>query len=309
MDVISLPQVKYITVNEILNLIVEKLAPIETVLNIKKSFYNNEKIYVTERLSEADYNLIMEIFYELKLIPDFQSENEENEKNNFKVKDIKKYALEHLKIPAKVRGEDKKSEIVVDDCTEQYIATLQKYILFLKFLHEIKKESWNIFQHAFDNSVNKPSWNLYVEFDSSREKNIRIGHLDMINVRIKAGDIKILNENRIFVNEASLDTKMKLEEAKYYLATIGFDSVKREINAIDGQENKLVTEIRELADEIGLERWRAGIREITARNICDAVAKRLGNNTSHWGRKGPRLGSNVRKIGLKGWRFTPPPEE
>ena len=63
---------------------------------------------------------------------------------------------------------------------------------------------------------------------------------------------------------------------------------------------------RKIADEIAFERWNAGTREITSRNICDAVAKRLGKDQSTWGTRGERTGNNVRTEALKGWKFSPP---
>jgi hypothetical protein len=65
-------------------------------------------------------------------------------------------------------------------------------------------------------------------------------------------------------------------------------------------------ESRRLADEIGLQMWGSGMQEITARNISDKVASRLGENRKYWGTRGPRSGGNIRNIALIGWRFMPP---
>lgn len=60
-----------------------------------------------------------------------------------------------------------------------------------------------------------------------------------------------------------------------------------------------------LANEIGLMRWGRNEREITGRNICDAVAEKLGKQNKYYGSRGPRAPSSVRNA-LKGWKFIPP---
>lgn len=65
-------------------------------------------------------------------------------------------------------------------------------------------------------------------------------------------------------------------------------------------------ESRRLADEVALEMWNSGMQEITARNISDKVANRLGENSDYWGTRGPRSGGNIRNIALVGWHFIPP---
>lgn len=63
---------------------------------------------------------------------------------------------------------------------------------------------------------------------------------------------------------------------------------------------------RKIADSIGLELWNSGQQEITARNICDAVATKLADDTTMRGTRGPRASNYVRTHGLKGWKFKPP---
>lgn len=63
-----------------------------------------------------------------------------------------------------------------------------------------------------------------------------------------------------------------------------------------------------IADKIGLEKYRNGIRQITARNICEAVASELELDETTWGKQGPRGADNVRNEGLRGWKFIPPKE-
>lgn len=69
-----------------------------------------------------------------------------------------------------------------------------------------------------------------------------------------------------------------------------------------------ITKARAIADRIGLEKFRAGIQQITARNICDAVATELSLDKTTWGLQGPRSTDNVRNAGLRAWKFTPPKE-
>jgi hypothetical protein len=64
---------------------------------------------------------------------------------------------------------------------------------------------------------------------------------------------------------------------------------------------------RKLAQEIGEKKWRMGMREITARNISDPVAKRLASidDRKYWGKRGPRSANTIRNEALKGWTFIP----
>lgn len=61
-----------------------------------------------------------------------------------------------------------------------------------------------------------------------------------------------------------------------------------------------------IANRIARERFDRGEREITARNICEAVARELEKNNKSHGQRGPRPGNSVRKDALKGWKFTQP---
>lgn len=62
----------------------------------------------------------------------------------------------------------------------------------------------------------------------------------------------------------------------------------------------------EIANEIALQRWLRGERQITARNISESVATKLGKESRYQGNQGPRSASTVRNEALKGWKFTPP---
>lgn len=60
----------------------------------------------------------------------------------------------------------------------------------------------------------------------------------------------------------------------------------------------------EIANDIGSKRWESGQREITARNICGAVAIELAYNIKSHGQRGARVADSVRGA-LKGWKFRP----
>lgn len=66
------------------------------------------------------------------------------------------------------------------------------------------------------------------------------------------------------------------------------------------------TKAKAEADRIGLEQYETGIRQITARSICDDVAAELAKDNTTWGLQGPRTSNNVRTDGLRHWKFTPP---
>ncbi len=63
---------------------------------------------------------------------------------------------------------------------------------------------------------------------------------------------------------------------------------------------------RAIADKLALERHQRGEREITARNISDAVATELAKDSTTHGTRGERSGGNIRNLALKGWKFIPP---
>lgn len=65
-----------------------------------------------------------------------------------------------------------------------------------------------------------------------------------------------------------------------------------------------------IAQEVGLEKYRRdGVRNISARSVCDEVAVRLAKDPSTHGLQGQRSADNVRVDGLKNWKFIPPEEE
>lgn len=64
-------------------------------------------------------------------------------------------------------------------------------------------------------------------------------------------------------------------------------------------------EARKLAQSIGQERWDEGMREITARNVSDAVSAKLAKDTRSHGQRGLRVAGTIRSDALKGWKFIP----
>lgn len=67
-----------------------------------------------------------------------------------------------------------------------------------------------------------------------------------------------------------------------------------------------IVQARAIAEKIALERWDRGEREITARNICEAVATELAMDSTTHGTRGERSSGSIRNIALKGWKFIPP---
>lgn len=61
-----------------------------------------------------------------------------------------------------------------------------------------------------------------------------------------------------------------------------------------------------IANRIALQKFECGIREITARNICNDVAIELATDNATHGSRGPRSADGIRNRALKGWKFTPP---
>ncbi|WP_229205810.1 hypothetical protein, partial [Duganella sp. Leaf126] len=66
-----------------------------------------------------------------------------------------------------------------------------------------------------------------------------------------------------------------------------------------------------IANSIALQKWERGERQITARNICDAVAIELAKGEPDYpqqyhGNQGPRAAGAIRNVALKGWKFTFP---
>lgn len=74
----------------------------------------------------------------------------------------------------------------------------------------------------------------------------------------------------------------------------------------DQFDHDWITEAIKIANEEGLERWKNGAREITARKICNKVSMELGKNEKYWGNRGARVGGTIRNTALKGWKFKPP---
>lgn len=61
-----------------------------------------------------------------------------------------------------------------------------------------------------------------------------------------------------------------------------------------------------IADELALKKYQRGEREITARNISDAVATELAKDSTTHGIRGERSAGSIRNQALKGWKFIPP---
>ncbi len=66
-----------------------------------------------------------------------------------------------------------------------------------------------------------------------------------------------------------------------------------------------ISEALKIANQIGQKQYDAGTRQITARSICEAVAKELGKEKRSHGQRGIRSSGSIRQAALKGWKFTP----
>ena len=67
-----------------------------------------------------------------------------------------------------------------------------------------------------------------------------------------------------------------------------------------------ITKARAFADREAVTRYARGEREITARNICEAVATELAKDSTTHGTRGERASGSIRSVALKGWKFIPP---
>jgi hypothetical protein len=89
-------------------------------------------------------------------------------------------------------------------------------------------------------------------------------------------------------------------------------AISTKVGKTDDEKDDWKSKVRELAQEIGEKKWRAGTRQITARGMAEPVAIRLGTILKEdgrgrfWGVQGARSASNVRIKALNGWKFYPP---
>lgn len=79
------------------------------------------------------------------------------------------------------------------------------------------------------------------------------------------------------------------------------EAVSHTNSSVDNWEEKALA----ITNDIARKRYENGVREITARNICDAVATELEKDNSTHGQRGPRCADSIRTTVLKGWKFTP----
>ena len=119
---------------------------------------------------------------------------------------------------------------------------------------------------------------------------------------VKAGNIK---------EHDTPENWIKWAQGKGYsvshLMTNGVPAAKVEVAQVPSlSDEDWMVQARVIADAIGLEKWNLGIRQITARSICDAVATRLGKNQKYCGTQGPRAANAIRSVALKGWKFIQP---
>lgn len=146
-----------------------------------------------------------------------------------------------------------------------------------------------------------------------------MSHRNGIVDAIKAMKIRAVNEFSLmpttYYKEMPDTQPIRWDDFLAFTADLGITIT--EASAVDkGERNddptpsdKLfdwIKESKKLADQFGNQDWNVGIRQISARSVCDRVAMELQKNTSTFGQQGPRSNNNVRTIGLRGWKFTPP---
>jgi len=75
----------------------------------------------------------------------------------------------------------------------------------------------------------------------------------------------------------------------------------------DNDDGDWINKAQRIAQRLGEEQLiNTGARQVTQRSICEAVVIELEKDASTHGTQGPRSKHNVRTIGLKGWKFSPP---
>jgi hypothetical protein len=87
------------------------------------------------------------------------------------------------------------------------------------------------------------------------------------------------------------------------LTLLGTPAAKK---STDTRNKQWVEKALQLANSHALLRYKAGVREITARNICESVATELAKDLTTHGTRGPRTGGSIRNEALRGWKFLPP---
>lgn len=75
----------------------------------------------------------------------------------------------------------------------------------------------------------------------------------------------------------------------------------------DDDDGDWIIKCPAIAQKLGEKQLKTtGARQVTARNIHEAVAEELALDPTTHGRQGPRSAHSVRTVGLKEWKFCPP---
>jgi hypothetical protein len=132
-----------------------------------------------------------------------------------------------------------------------------------------------------------------------------------------AGDIKVIDENRRDDGGLDFDRTLILKsEWIKWCRKIGKENFadffehkkawKQGASAEEPEHADWHEKAKAIANRIGLQQWGVGQRNISARNICAAVAAELAMDAATHGIQGQRGEDNVRNEGLRGWEFMPP---
>lgn len=139
--------------------------------------------------------------------------------------------------------------------------------------------------------------------------------LDMAGA-IRRGELRVRNRDTgmpLVVtpdSESALTVFVTVEDVNSWLqaAGVSYTWKPKSIPAAAAAIESWVEKAKTHANKIGIERYASGIRQITAHGVCTKVAEELSKDASTHGIQGARTASNVRGVGLKGWKFSPPKE-
>lgn len=137
----------------------------------------------------------------------------------------------------------------------------------------------------------------------------------LLRAAVQAGEVEVLDKSLHRMtqpfNGRLKDTVLTVQALREYVESIkGFleveDAPAAKVKADTSPSgDDWPDKARAIADRIALERYARGEREITARNICEAVATELAKDSTTHGTRGERVSGSIRNEALKGWKFIP----
>ena len=155
---------------------------------------------------------------------------------------------------------------------------------YLPAEREMECKSWDYEHNPATNDERETQFNLYSK---------------QADIEREISSVKMFPENDALQRE-SKQRQLKELEAEL-VATQITEPAKQQGESLP--DDHWTVKARTIANKIALEKYNRGEREITARNICDAVASELGKDPKNNGTRGPRTAGNIRNVALKGWKF------